>query len=218
MTADDRNQRRARALPAALARVPFGVVRPKDATDVYADPPGEFRRLAAGGVLRRLATGYYAVVPTRAYDQEWQPSIEAAAFGIAAANHGADSTVLMGLSAARVHGAVPRALAVAIVAVPRQRPAVQLADRVGTVLFVKRRTHELQADRVGTDLGSALVTSIEQTVLDLARHPDLGAVESESRAAVRALWGRADDAALAEIAAGQRLGAALVRARRWAQV
>ena len=215
MAAKNPPRARARALPAALARVPYGVVRPQDASAIYADPRGEFRRMAAGGQLRRLATGYYAVVPSRATDQVWLPSIEAAAYGIAAATSGPDSAVLMGLSAARLHGAVPRALGVAVVAVPRQRPVVHLLDRDGSVHFVRRRTGDLQADRVSTDLGTALVTSIEQTLLDLAHRPALGGVEVESREAVRTLWERADGANLAELAAEQRLAASLARARQW---
>lgn len=39
------------------------VVRPRDAVDLYANPRAEFRRMADTGVLRRIATGYYAVVP-----------------------------------------------------------------------------------------------------------------------------------------------------------
>jgi hypothetical protein len=209
---------RARGLPAPLARTSFGVLRPADAGEVYAHPRQEFRRLMLGGVLHRVATGYYAIVPPAAHDREWLPSLEGAAYGIAAADYGPDVVVLMGLSAARVHGAVPRALGVAVVAVPKQRPALLLADRHAKVAFVVRATDRLQAERVSTDLGSALVTTIEQTLLDLAHRPDLGGVPDEARAAVAALWPRADAEELDRIAADQRLRAALERARSWAVV
>ena len=60
-----------------------------DARGVYAHPCPEFRRLVDGGVLHRLATGYYAVVPMAAHDRAWMPSLEAAAFGIGGADYGA---------------------------------------------------------------------------------------------------------------------------------
>jgi len=206
---------RARGLPAPLARVSFGVLRPMDAGGVYAHPRPEFRRLMLGGVLHRVATGYYAVVPPAAHDREWLPSLEAAAYGVAAADYGPEAVVLMGLSAARLHGVLPRALEVAVVAVPKQRPILVLADRPATVVFVRRSTDRLGAERVGTDLGTALVTTIEQTLLDLAHRPELGGVPDEARAAVSALWPGADERELDRIAADQRLRAALERARSW---
>ncbi len=68
-----------------------------------------------------------------------------------------------------------------------------------------------------TDLGATLVTTIEQTILDLARRPELGGAEAEAMAGVRALWPRADSAELIQIARSQRLGAAADRARAWAE-
>jgi hypothetical protein len=167
------------------------------------------------GVLHRLTTGYYAVVPSAAYDREWMPTLEAAAYGVAAADYGPEAVVLMGLSAARLHGGVPRALGVSVVAVPKQRPVLALADRLATVVFVRRTTGRLEAERVGTDLGTALVTTIEQTVLDLAHRPDVGGVPDEARAAVVGLWPRTDAEELARISVDQRLRAALSRARAW---
>src|SRR3954451_23314264 len=121
-------RRQPRGVPPALARVPFGIVRPVDAAGVYAFPPREFRRLEGAGALHRVATGYYAVVPAAARGREWLPSLEAVAYGIPAADYGPDAAVLMGISAARMLGAIPRGLAVAVVAVPRQRPPVVLKD------------------------------------------------------------------------------------------
>lgn len=201
---------------AAQQETSFGVLRPADAGEVYAHPRQEFRRLMLGGVLHRVATGYYAIVPPAAHDMEWLPSLEGSAYGIAAADYGPDAVSLMGLSAARVHGAVPRALGVAVVAAPKQRPGLLLADRHARVTFVRRATDRLEAERVSTDLGSALVTTVEQTLLDLAHRPDLGGVPDEAHAAVAALWSRADAEELDRIAADQRLRAALERARSWA--
>jgi predicted transcriptional regulator of viral defense system len=212
----DRAVRRARGLPAALARVSFGVLRPLDAAAVYAHPRPEFRRLADGGVLHRLATGYYAVVPSAAHDRPWMPSLEAAAFGIAAADYGPGAVALMGLSAARLHGGVPRALGVAVVAVPKQRPPVRLLDREAMVAFVRRSVDRLEVEVARSDLGRVMVTTIEQTVLDLAHRPALGGVPDEARAAVAALWPRVDVAELRRLAGEQRLRAAADRAADWA--
>lgn len=202
-------------MPAELARIPHGVLRPVDAARVYSRPRPQVRRLMERGRLHRLATGYYAVVPAGHAGGGWLPTLEAAAYGIAAATHGAEEVVLMGVSAARLHGAIPRALAIATVAVPKQRPPVQLADRPARVVFVWRDTRRLDAERVATDLGSALVTGVEQTVLDLAHRPDLGDVPDEARAAVAALLPRCDRALLDRLAAEQRLRAARDRALEW---
>lgn len=55
----------------------------------------------------------------------------------------------MGLSATRRYGAIPRALAVAAVAVPKLRPRLELVDRTAAVLFVRRDTGRLDAERLG---------------------------------------------------------------------
>ena len=206
---------RASGLPAPLARTPFGVIRPADAQTVYARPRQEFQRLTDRGVLHKLSTGHYATVPQHSHDRTWRPSLEASAYGIAAADYGAQGAILMGLSAARLHGAIPRALAIAVIAIDRNRPNLTLADRDATVLFVRRDTRALDAEMVNTDLGTALVTTIEQTLLDLAHRPDLGGVPDEAQAAVRALWPRADADKLEQIAAERRLRTALRRAHTW---
>jgi len=200
-----------------LARVSFGIVRPVDAAGVYAFPTREFRRLEQAGALHRVATGYYAVVPPAARGREWLPSLEAVAFGIPAADYGPDEAVLMGLSAARMHGAIPRALAVAVVAAPKQRPPVLLKDRPARVVFAMRDVGRLEAERMAGDLGPVLVTTIEQTVLDLARRPGLGGVPDEAQAAVRACWARADRDELWRVARDQRLVSAARRAERWSE-
>lgn len=96
--------------------------------------------------MHRLAYGYYVVVPQENLGEAWMPALEAAAAGIATAHFGADNVVLMGVTAARMHGAIPRALGTAVVAVPAQRNAIALADQDATVQFVKRDTAALDAD------------------------------------------------------------------------
>jgi predicted transcriptional regulator of viral defense system len=188
------------------------VVRARNADGVYAFPRPELARLERRGSLHRLARGYYAIVPAEHQDGSWLPTLEAAAAGIAAADVGADQGILMGISAARVHGAIPRALTTAVVALPRQRRPIRLLDRAATVIFVKRDPDRLDAGRLPTDLGPALVTGVEQTALDLAHRPELGDNPNEAQAAIRALVPRCDRGLLDHLATTQRLGAARDRA------
>ncbi|MBB2890221.1 type IV toxin-antitoxin system AbiEi family antitoxin domain-containing protein [Flexivirga oryzae] len=191
-------------------------LRPRDAQGVYAQPRGEVRRLEHRGALHKLAHGYYVVVPQEQTGTGWMPTLEAAAAGIATADFGPANTVLMGLSAARLHGAIPRALGAAVVAVPAQRNTITLVDRAAAVRFVKRDTSRLDAERMNTELGATLVTTPEQTVLDLARRPSLGGAPDEVPGAVRILIARADMKLLEELAASQRAWTSLRRALDWA--
>ena len=140
--------------------------------------------------------------------------MEAAAVGLEAARSGLEGAVLMGMSAARMHGAVPRGLGRATVATRTQRRPIMIDGTGLEIRFVKRRVDELEADLTTTVLGDVLVTSIEQTILDLA-HPRVQGTEAEAeREAIRLLAPRADHLALQELAARQRLGRALGRAQR----
>lgn len=208
-------EHRSTVLPSDLWRAPLRTLRPKDLAHIYAQPRPEVARLVDRGVLHRVARGYYIIVAPDHIGRTWLPGLEAAAAGIASSIFGPDQAVVMGISAARMLGAVPRALATAIVAVPRQHRPIALTDRSAHVLFVRRDTEALDAERVTTPLGPALVTTPEQTVLDLARRPDLGNAEAEVRPAIEKLYRRSDSSRLAQLAADQRLGAALRRAQDW---
>lgn len=96
------------------------------------------RRVGAanGPLLHRVATGFYVAVPDDRVRAEWMPGLEAAAAGTAVAAYSADDAVVMGVSAARLHGAIPRALATAVVAVPTLHDPIRLADRQAVVRFV----------------------------------------------------------------------------------
>jgi hypothetical protein len=187
--------------------------RAADAAVVYAHPAPQLRRLEQLGVLHRLAHGYYTVVPQDQIGTNWMPTLEAAAAGIAAARFHPDRAPLMGVSAARLHGALPRALAVAIVAAPAQHDPITLLDRPALVRFVKRDMTRVDVETVPTELGRALVTSIEQTALDLARRPALNVAEDQIPDALRALLPRCEPEVLEELARRQRLRSALARAR-----
>jgi hypothetical protein len=207
------NQRRTSGVPSQLARLPLRTFRTADAAIAYAHPAPQLRRLEQLGVLHRLAHGYYTVVPQDQIGTGWMPTLEAAAAGIAAARFHPARAPLMGVSAARVHGALPRALAVAIVAAPTQHDPITLLDRPASVRFVKRDTARVDVETVTTELGRALVTSIEQTVLDLARRPALDVAEDQIPEALRALLPRCEPDVLDELARAQRLRSALARAR-----
>jgi len=209
-------EQRSTPLPASLAGAPLRTIRPQQAGGTYAHPRAEIGRLAERGLLHRVATGYYVVVPQDMVRRRWLPDLEAAAAGIASAIYGPENAVLMGISAARVLGAIPRALATAVVAVPKQHRPITLNDRSAVVQFVRRDTETLDAERVQTPLGPALVTTPEQTVLDLAHRPQLGDAEAEVLAAVAALYQRSDRERMGAIAAEQRLMASLHRAELWA--
>jgi predicted transcriptional regulator of viral defense system len=191
--------------------------RAADAAVAYAHPAPQLRRLEQSGVLHRLAHGYYTVVPQDQIGTNWMPTLEAAAAGIAAARFHPDRAPLMGVSAARLHGALPRALAVAIAAAPVQHDPITLLDRPASVRFVKRNTARVDVETVTTELGRALVTSVEQTVLDLARRPPLNVAEGQIPEALRALLPRCDQETLDELARRQRLRTALARARYMAR-
>lgn len=197
----------ATGLPAALAQAPLRTVRARDVA-AYAHPRAQLARLAERGVLHRLADGYFTAVPQDRIGQPWFPTLEGAAAGIAAADFGDREYALMGLSAARLHRVLPRAVATAYVAAPRRRQVMLLSDRDATVRFLPRDIDVIHAEVLPTDLGECLVTTPEQTVLDLM-HLHGGALDTGWRAAIVALLPRCDEDTLAEIAAGQRLGRAL---------
>ncbi|MDO3650432.1 type IV toxin-antitoxin system AbiEi family antitoxin domain-containing protein [Nocardia mangyaensis] len=208
-------EHRSSTLPHELWRAPLRTLRPQDLAEIYAQPRPEIARLVDRGVLHRVAHGYYIIVAPEYLGRTWLPGLEETAAGIASSIYGPDQAIVMGISAARVLGAVPRALATAVIAVPRQHRPIALTDRAAQIRFVRRDTSALDAERFETPLGPALVTTPEQTALDLARRPELGNAEAEVRSAVETLYRRADSARLAQLAKDQRLGVALRRVESW---
>lgn len=190
-------------VPPSLYRRPFRVLRTADAAAVYARPGPQVARLIKRGGLHRLATGYHAITPPERIGRAWSPELEAAALGIAVADYGVDGVALMGLSAARLHGAIPRAVGVAVVAAPKQRPTLRLSDREAEVVFSRRDVSRLETEQTATELGEGWVTTVEQTILDLAVRPDLGGLPEAADEAMRALLHRADMGLLTDIATAQ---------------
>lgn len=210
-------QSRSTPIPPGLTQAPMKTIRPQDASSIYAHPRAQLVRLSERGLLHRVADGYYVVVPQDMVGRRWTPSLEATAAGIASAIYGPDEVIVMGPSAARLHGAIPRALATATIAVPRQHREIELSDRPAVVRFVKRDTARLDAELIDTPLGATLVTTPEQTVLDIAHRPRLGDVEVDVHSAVAALYARCDHQRLSMLAGDQRRMASLRRAEAWAQ-
>ena len=212
-----RNGRAQVGVPRVLAAKPLRTFRAQDAAVAYPHPRPQLARLEQAGALHRPAWGYYIVVPQEFAGTEWMPALEATAAGIAIATFAPARAPLMGVSAARVHGAIPRALSTAIVAAPVRHDAIQLVDRTGRIQFVKRDTSRLDVVPVTTELGRAMVTSIEQTVLDLGRQPAIGVADDQIPEALRALLPRCDHGLLTDLADVQRLRSALARAEDWAR-
>jgi transcriptional regulator with AbiEi antitoxin domain of type IV toxin-antitoxin system len=200
-------------LPEALTRAPLRTIRPQDLVAIYTQPSVQLHRLTSQGRIRKVAHGYYYALPD---DQgpNWTANLEAVAAGIATAIYGERIPVLMHLSAARLHGALPRAIGTAIVAVPRKHHTITLASPPGAQLvFVQRDVDRLDATLNRTDLGLALGTSVEQTVLDLTKRPGLGNLRNEATAAVAALLPQCDADRLDELASSQNMRSTLARLR-----
>lgn len=192
------------------ARAPLRTIRVADLAGVYAHPKKEIREFQRAGVLHRLAHGIYCAVPPEADPERWRPTLEAATAAVATALYGDRVPVLIGLTAARAHGSLPRAIGAGYVAVPAYRRPATLADRDARVHFAERDVAVLDAVLVQTDLGPALATTPEQTVLDLARNDPRGD-DVDARQATDVLRPQCDPAALAEIAGRQRMRATLRR-------
>lgn len=200
------------AVPARLLRAQPPVLRPQDA-DWWRHPAKELRRLAAAGVIASPAHGYYVVPPaTRVGDREWRPTLEGFALALGQRVGDIDRTALMGVSAARVHGAMPRAVGVGVLAVGHRRR--RLHSAWGQLLFVFRDVTALDVQRTETDLTAGWVTTVEQTLLDVADRPHLGGLDARAASEiVTALGARADWQLVADLAQRQRRRAAFARAR-----
>jgi len=201
-----------RQIPSVLVSRQVRVVRPRDLRELYANPSSELARLEDQGAVQRLARGYYALLPAQWVGSlGWRPTIEALALGVSVADYGVDRVALMGPSAARLHGALPRAVALGSVAVPKQRPP--LATRWGRIWFHTRDVTRLDLERVDTDLAAGYQTTVEQTILDLARWGDTWDVSTDMIAeAITALAVQADWSLTRDLAVEQGERAAYVRA------
>jgi predicted transcriptional regulator of viral defense system len=197
-------------LPALLRRAVKVVWLRENPDEPMPEHPA-FAHLVRRGMLHRIAAGYYSLVPGDKVGDSWQPKIEAASWGIAAADDGPRSVSLMGLSAAKAHGAVGATLTAGVIATTRSRPPIRFTDREGTAYFIRRDPAKLRIKRHTTDLGPGWITTVEQTLLDLATYPQLGGHPEEARAAITGLIDKADPHVLASLATAQRRQGALDR-------
>lgn len=199
-------------MPAALLAAQPPVLRPRDAS-WWRNPRKELARLASQGLVASPAAGYFVVPPAgRAGDRRWRPTLEGFALALAQREQGIDAVAAMGTSAARLLGAYPRAVAVAVVAVPRQRRA--LTSEWGVVTFPAREVAKLDLQRVDTDLTAGWVTTAEQTLLDIADRPTLGGLGPVAASEVIvSLASRVDWELIHQLARAQRKRAAYARGR-----
>lgn len=192
----------------ALAGMPMSSGRPAAFRTHFANPSQELKRLADTGAVVRLAHGVYLLAPLGARPG-WRPELELAAMAWATATYGDRVPVLMGLGAARFHHAIPRALGVTVVALPVQHRPMTITG--GRVVFVARDVNAIHARTETTPLGEMLVTSVEQTLVDLVARPNLGGFPAEAMAAALHLRQRADLDLTRDLAKEQRRSAPVTR-------
>lgn len=172
--------------------------------------------MEANGAILRVAHGAYVLVPERERrrDPDWRPPLERVAHGIAAAAFGPNEVALIGPSAARVHGAVPRPLGIATVSYPSTRPR-DIKTLVGTVRTYRRLIAQMDVVRMNNDLVSGFVTSVEMTMLDLAsKAPKWPIAPTDRDEAIRLLAARVDWDLTKEIAQEYRKCTALEAVHR----
>lgn len=139
----------------------------QDVDEVDANAARKLKRLEEIGAVTRIASGVYTVPPDGADGRRWKVPLEAAALALATVRFGERQAILMGPSAARHWGAIPRALGGAQVAVSgaTSRP-MKLLDGTA-VTFVVRDLARLDTVVESTALGDALITTPAQTFYDL---------------------------------------------------
>lgn len=104
----------------AIARAPMRTVRYQSIRDASSNTWRQLDELSEQGVLVRLAHGVCTAPPDGRDGRTWAPVLEAAGLTLATARYGDRRVALMGIGAARFHGAIPRALGSTTVAVPLQ--------------------------------------------------------------------------------------------------
>lgn len=187
-----------------LAAAEQFILRPRDFDAKYAGT--DFMRLERAGSLVRVARGAYVLVPEglRQPDPTWRPPLERVALGLAASAHGRTEVALIGPSAARVHGCIPRAMAIATVSTPSTRPR-ETESLVGVIRSYRRTIDQMDVVHIRNDFVDGLVTSVEMTMLDLAsKTPKWPIGEPDRAEAIRLLASKADWVIVDEIAARHR--------------
>ena len=190
-------------VPEQIAGAPMRTVRPLMLREVYANPEKEVVRMRRGGRLVKIAPGTYTAKPDSVpADAEWFPDFEEAAMAYATCQYGPRIPVLFGIGAARFHHAIPRAIAVTVIAVPQPHQSVRLTSG-GKVLFTTTEVDRLDARLERGRLGTFLVATREQTLIDLVARPGLGGLPGEALAAVQTLAPKVDRDRLGELLVGR---------------
>jgi len=178
-------------------------VRPVMLRGLYANPEKELVRMRDRGTLIKIAHGTYVAKPDHiAVDQPWKPPFEEAAMAYATAAYGDRVPILMGIGAARHWHAIPRAIGVTVIAVPEPHRSIVL-DTGGRVVFAVRRAEPVEAIPVQGDLGMMRVTTVEQTLIDLIRYPDLGGMLDQATEAAGQIVPQIDVGQLQQLLARQ---------------
>ncbi len=183
-----------------ISRMPLRTTRWQDIDDVEVNAARKLKRLEEMGAVTRIAHGVYTVPPNGADGRRWKAPLEAAALALATVRFGDRQAVLMGPSAARHWGTIPRALGAAQVAVSGAtgRP-MRLRDGT-TVTFVVRDLARLDAVVERTALGDALITTPAQTLYDLLTRGRHNGDAEATREGITNLAHRVDPDELAAIA------------------
>ena len=182
----------------AIARAPLRTMRYRDLEKLGTNVWRQLDSLVAEGALLRLAHGVYTAPPDGRDARRWCPGLESAGLAIATARHGARRAVLMGIGAARHWGGIPRALGTTVIAVPTAGHRPVSVD-TGQVHFFQRDLEFLDAVLEETELGRGLVTSPEQTHVDLLLRPGQGGVRDAALAAAQQLMPQLDPEEYGEI-------------------
>lgn len=186
-----------------IAAAPLRTVRPVLLQDVYANPRKELVRMRDRGWLTKIAPGTYTAKPDAVLrEAPWFPDFEEAAMAYATCQYGPGVPVLFGIGAARFHHMIPRALATTVIAVPAPHESAVLANG-GKVIFTTTDIDKLDARLERGVLGAFLVTTKEQTLIDLVARPNLGGMPGEASAAVKVLAPKVDRKKVAELVAGK---------------
>ena len=134
--------------------------------------------------MLRVARGYYAIPPSGGLVGGWLPTPESVALAIGIADYGRDTVALSGISAARLLGVPPRAVAAAVVSGPVRRP--DLPTIAGPIAFWHRSLTGVDTQRARTDLAAGWSTTPEQTLLDLTDRPGLAGLAPST--VTEAIW------------------------------
>lgn len=171
-----------------LAAAPMRAVRPLMLRNIYANPEKELVRIRNNGRLVQIAHGTYLVKPdTIGAEQQWIPPFEEAAMAYATAQYGDRVPILIGIGAARFHHAIARAIGVTVIAVPEQHRPVVLRTGGRIVFTTTTNMDQIDARPERTSLGTMLVATPEQNLIDLIERPQLGDMPEQATEAAEVL-------------------------------